>query len=82
MTTSDIKMRIFQQIDTLSKEKLEELYGILLNYANGQQDDADWNALTEFQKIGLYDAIEEIETGKGIPNQVVLENLQSKYNNA
>ncbi|MCX6220544.1 MAG: hypothetical protein NTZ69_06110 [Bacteroidia bacterium] len=75
MTASDIKLRIFRQIDALEKDKLDELYGVLLNYINSQQDISDWDILTEEQKTGIYDAIQEIEMGKGVPNHVVLEHL-------
>lgn len=81
MTVSDLKLRIFRQIDAMEKDKLEELSGVLLNYLHGQQDAADWDILTETQKTGIYDAIQEIEAGKGIPNHVVLEKLQSRYKN-
>ena len=81
MTASDLKLRIFRQIDALEQNKLEELYGVLLNYINSQKDVADWEMLTEYQKSGVYDAIQEIEAGEGIPNNVVLEKLHAKYKN-
>lgn len=81
MTASDLKLRIFRQIDALEQNKLEELYGVLLNYINSQKDVADWEILTEYQKSGIYDAIQEIEAGEGIPNSVVLEKLHTKYKN-
>jgi len=81
MTASDLKLRIFRQIDALEQNKLEELYGVLLNYINSQKDVADWEMLTEYQKAGVYDAIQEIEAGEGIPNNVVLEKLHAKYKN-
>ena len=48
MTASDLKLRIFRQIDALEQNKLEELYGVLLNYLNSQKDVADWEMLTEY----------------------------------
>jgi hypothetical protein len=78
MTTSELKLRIFRQIDAMEKDKLEELYGVLLNYINSQQDANDWDALTEAQKKGIHEAIHEIEAGEGIPNHVVMERLHSK----
>ena len=82
MTISDLKLRIFRQIDALEKSKLEEFYGILLNYINGQKDIADWNKLTASQKQGIFDAIDEIESGKAIPNKTVLDKFRKKYGNA
>jgi hypothetical protein len=79
MTTSDLKLRLFRQIDALDKSKLEELYGVLINYLNGQKDLTDWEKLTESQKLGIMDAIDEIDSGKGISNKVVLEKFLKKY---
>ena len=79
MTVSDLKLKIFRQIDSLEKNRLEELYGVLINYLNGQQDISDWDKLTKEQKQGIFDAIEEIESGKGIPNEKVMAKIRKKY---
>ncbi len=50
MTVSDLKLKLFRQIDSLEKDRLEELYGVFLNYLNGKKDVDDWNKLTEEQK--------------------------------
>ncbi len=82
MTVSDLKLRIFRQIDSLEKNKLEEFYGLLMNYINGQRDISDWDKLTEFQKKGILDAIDEVESGKGISNKIVIDKFRKKYPNA
>lgn len=82
MTVSDLKLRIFRQIDSLEKNKLEELYGLLLNYINGQKDVSDWEKLSDNQKQGINDAINEIDSGKGIPNNTVLDKFRKKYSHA
>lgn len=82
MTVSDLKLRIFRQIDSLEKNKLEEFYGLLMNYINGQRDISDWDKLSEFQKKGILDAIDEVESGKGISNKIVLDKFRKKYPNA
>ena len=79
MTTSDLKLRLFRQIDALDKSKLEELYGVLINYLNGQKDLSDWEKLSDNQKLGILDAIDEIDSGMGISNKVVLEKFRKKY---
>lgn len=81
MTTSDLKLKIFRQIDSLEKSRLEELYGILLNYLNEQRDVSDWDGLTGAQKQGIVDAVEEIESGKGIPHEDVIAKIRKKYSN-
>ena len=50
MTVSDLKLKLFRQIDSLEKDRLEELIGVVINYFNGQIDVSDWNKLTEEQK--------------------------------
>jgi len=79
MTVSDLKLKIFRQIDTLEKNRLEELYGVLMNFINGQKEPRDWEKLTEVQKNGIIDALDEIDSGKGIPNEKVMEDIRRKY---
>jgi len=82
MTVSDLKLKLFRQIDTLDKSKLEEIYGVLINYLNGQNDISEWGKLSDNQKSGIFDAIDELEAGKGIPNRVVLDKFRKKYSHA
>jgi hypothetical protein len=82
MTVSDLKLRIFREIDSLEKNKLEEFYGLLMNYINGKQDISDWDKLSESQKKGIFDAIDQIESCKGIPNKKVLDKFRKKYSHA
>lgn len=79
MTVSDLKLKLFRQIDTLEKRKLEEIYGVLINIINGQKDISDWDKLSDNQKHGILNAIDEIEGGKGIPNKLVLDKFRKKY---
>jgi len=79
MTTSDLKLRIFRQIDSLEKSKLENIYGVIMNYINGQWDISDWNKLTANQQQGIYDAIDQIEAQKGLSIDLVLEKSRKQY---
>ena len=79
MTVSDLKLKLFRQIDTLEKSKLEEIYGVLINIINGQRDISDWDKLSDTQKQGIMNAIDEIERGKGIPNKIILDKFRKKY---
>jgi hypothetical protein len=82
MTVSDLKLRIFRQIDSLEKNRLEEFYGLMMNYINGQKDISDWDKLTANQKKGILDAIDEVDSGKMIPNKAVLDKFRKKYSHA
>jgi len=82
MTVSDLKLRIFKQIDSLEKNRLEEFYGLMMNFINGQKDISDWDKLTANQKKGILDAIEEVDSGKRIPNKDFLDKFHRKYSHA
>ena len=82
MTTSELKLRLFRKIDNLEKNKLEEVYGVVTNYLNGQKDISDWDKLSDNQRHGILKAVEEIAEGKGIHNKVVLDKFRKKYSHA
>lgn len=82
MTVSDLKLKIFRQIDSLEKDRLEEVYGVLVNFIHEKRDLEDWERLTNEQKQGIEDAIEEIDLGKGIAHEKVMENIRKKFTNA
>ena len=79
MTVSDLKIKIFRQIDSLEKNRLEEFYGLLLNYINGKKDISDWERLSPAQKQGLMDAVDELDSNKGASHKVVIDKLCKKY---
>jgi hypothetical protein len=82
MTTSDLKLKIFRQIDSLEKNRLEEFYGVLVNFINEKKDIGDWANLTEEQQQGIADAIDEIDSGKGIAHEKMMATIRKKYSNA
>jgi hypothetical protein len=81
MTASDLKLKIFRQIDSLEGKRLEELYGVLLNFINDKKDVSDWSRLSDEQKQGIYNAIEEIDAEKGIPNAKIISKIRNKFSN-
>ena len=82
MTVSELKLRLFRQIDSLEKSKLEEVYGVVTNYLNGLHDLSEWDKLSDNQRQGVLNAIEEINEGKGIPNKAVMDKFHKQYPHA
>jgi hypothetical protein len=82
MTVSDLKLKIFRQIDSLEKNRLEEFYGLLLNYVNGKKDISDWDKLSATQRQGILDAIDEVDSQKAVSHKVVIDKYRKKYSNA
>lgn len=82
MTVSDLKLKIFRKIDSLEKSRLEEVYGLIMNYFNNQVDESEWEELSNEQKQGIINAIDEIDSGKGIPHKKVATKIRKKYSHA
>ena len=79
MNDTEIKIKLFQQIDALENERLIELYGIVSNFINSSDNPDEWEELTKIQKKGLKYGLAELDEGKGLEHGVVMEELKKKY---
>jgi len=79
MNDTEIKIKLFQQIDSLKNERLIELYGVVSNYINSSDNSEEWNNLTNIQKNGLEYGLTELDEEKGLEHNVVMEELKKKY---
>jgi hypothetical protein len=82
MDISELKLKIFREIDSLEKNKLQEVYGYLQNFVRGEKDLDDWNLMSSAQKQGILDAIDELNDGQGIPNEKVISKIRKGYSDA
>jgi hypothetical protein len=82
MTVADLKLKIFREVDSLEKSRLEELYGVIINFLNGQKDIGDWDKLTEEQKRGIGEAIDEIDKGAGVSHEKLMAKMRKKFSHA
>ena len=80
MNIAELKLKFFRQIDGLDKDKLEEAYGVLLNYINSKDDLDEWSNLTIEQQKGIIDSIEQLEDNQGISHKSVMNKYKNKYN--
>lgn len=79
MSTAELKLKLFREIDTLEKSKLEQIYGLVHNFINKHNDTEEWNTLTSIQRKGLIDAIEEMNSSEGIDHKTVMEKYKNSY---
>ena len=79
MSTAEIKLKLFREIDTLDKSKLEQVYGLLFNFLNKENDTEEWNSLSQMQQSGLLEAIEELDSSEGIDHQSIMDKFRKKY---
>lgn len=81
MNIAELKIKIFRQVDSFDTTKLEEFYGIMINYINSKRDIDEWIGVTDEEKQGIEDAIKELYAGKGTPHTQVMSNLRKKHSN-
>ena len=82
MNTSELKLRIFREIDSLEQGKLQEVYGYIQNILRGDKDLSDWENLSALQKEGSKNAINDLDKGNAIVHEDVISKYRKKYPNA
>lgn len=82
MSTDELKIQIFRQIDSLDASSLKEFYGLMLNFLNSKKESDAWLSLSESEQLGLINAIEEMNDNKGITHNDVMSHLRAKVNHA
>lgn len=79
MKTTELKQKLFRKLDNLEEGQMEELYGLVQNWLNGKKEVEEWALLSEPQKQGIIDAIEEIDAGYGQSHSDVVNEMRKKY---
>ena len=82
MDASELKLRIFREIDGLEKGNLQELYGYLQNYIRGKKDISEWDSLSLAQQTGIEEAIGDLDKGNNIVHEEVIDKYRKKYSDA
>ncbi|MDO6759268.1 hypothetical protein Q4566_03580 [Tamlana sp. 2_MG-2023] len=82
MNSAEIKIDLFRKLDSLKGNRLEEAYGILLNYINGSNDLNDWQNLTLEQKKAIEIGIEQLDNQEGREHHKVISDMRKRYTNA
>ena len=82
MDASELKLRIFREIDSLEEGKLQEIYGYVQNYIRGNKDIDEWDNLSLAQQEGILEAIKDLDKGVGILQEDVITKYRKKYPDA
>lgn len=82
MDASELKLRIFREIDSLEKGKLQEIYGYVQNYIRGNKDIDEWDNLSFAQQEGILEAIKDLDKGVGVLHEDVITKYRKKYPDA
>ena len=69
---ADLAVKIGMTIEYIPDEDMPYML-------NEPESLAEWNRLSPNQQKGLLDAIAELETGLGIPSEIVMKEMREKY---
>lgn len=78
MSTAEIKLKLFREIDLLDESKLREVYGLLFNFLNKENDTEEWNALSLMQQTGLLNAFDELNSSEGTDHKTIMDKFRKK----
>ena len=78
MTGAAIKMELHDRIEHADEKQIKELYGLMLNYFNSQ-DDEEWGLLSETQQQIILKGLDEADAGLVTPVEEVTRQLKEKY---
>ena len=81
MDASEIKINLFRKLDTLRGQRLEEAYGLLLNFINSKSEIDDWQNLTSEQKDAIQFGVEQLNNGQGRDHKAVMSDIRKRYSN-
>lgn len=79
MNSAEIKMDLFRKLDSLKGNRLEEAYGMLMNYINGKTDFDDWQNMTLEQQTAIEQGIYQLEKGEGRRHENVISEIRARY---
>jgi hypothetical protein len=79
MKTAELKSEILRQVDAFDASKLEEFYGVMLNFVNSKHESDEWIGVSDLEKEGIVAAINELESGYGKSHTEVIGKLRKKY---
>ncbi|HEY4323273.1 MAG TPA: hypothetical protein VGN20_04785 [Mucilaginibacter sp.] len=80
MNEAAIKTELHDKIDHADPNQLKEIYGLLINYFNGQEKTEEgWDSLPEYQKEQILKGLEEADAGLGTPYDEVTRKLREKH---
>ena len=60
MSSYQIKLQIFRQIDALNGNKIKELYGLMQNYLNSNKEEDEWFNISKNKQEVIRAAINEL----------------------
>lgn len=75
-----MKADLLDKIAHANGRELQQLYGLVLNYLNGQADETEWQGLSDIQKRLIEKGLEQADEGLGESITDVMREIRTTYN--
>ena len=79
MEEAALKLELFDKIEHADIKQLQEIYGLVINYFNGQDILGEWDSLPEYQKERIEESIQQANDGLGTPARDIIQRAREKY---
>src|SRR5262245_48274551 len=79
MNVAEIKTDLHEKIEHADSKQVKEIYGLVLNYLNGQESEDVWDTLSEYQKDRITKSLKQAEEGLGTSVEEAVKNIRDKY---
>ncbi|MES2265462.1 MAG: hypothetical protein V4520_01800 [Bacteroidota bacterium] len=79
MSTAELKNELHEKIDHADDKQVKQLYGLMVNYFNGLDDEEDWDNLSRYQQEQINVGLAQAEAGLGSPADEVLPSIREKF---
>ena len=81
MNTAEIKIELFRKLDSLKENRLEEAYGVLLNFINSRNEIDEWQNLSLEQQNAIQLGIDKLNKGEGRQHKDVMSDFRIRFLN-
>lgn len=78
MTASELKVDLYRIIENLKLDQLNEISGLIKNYVQSSDEEAEWNSMSDIQKEGLMQAKYSIQKNNGTIHSEVMKQFRQK----
>lgn len=78
MKNSDLKSKIYQQLDQLDEAGLEMVNEVVNNYLKNSEVKGGWDLLSEEDRAAIEEGLEQLDKGLYYTHEEVMESINKK----
>ena len=79
METAELKTELLDKIEHADEVQIKELYGLFINYLNGNETIEEWDTLSVLQQNRIEESLRQADAGLAIPASEAIRKAKAKY---